>query len=376
MACRARWLRRGRRGAGPAVSARPLAPRQRGHGGRLDRNGKTARAAAGAGRRLAVPHRRGRGVARVHRPARAHRGPAVLVASRHRPGLARARRGAMGCAPGMSSRADRRSPCRRRGCSTRGRARSAPSSSRSSARCSSRSGSRKRDILGIWLTLAPYGGNLEGVRAGAEAWFGVPPAVLDRAQSALLVAIPRRPEALRPDRHAARARRLRDRILASAAAAPMPGRRIAVPAPRRAGGRGAAARAHRRHHARPAAAGGGRAHGGGPARDAAAARLARPAGRRSPHARNPRPLCRGVGQRGAGRGARPHARGCARRARRSSRRSTRSPSRRGSPRPTRRSPTCRAISAATRRRISTAPMPAASPPPRRCAARSTCPRSR
>ncbi len=71
----------------------------------------------------------------------------------------------------------------------------------------------KRQILSIWMTLAPYGGNLEGVRAGSLAWFGVPPGALEPAQAALLVAIPRRPEALRPDRHAARARRLRDRIL-------------------------------------------------------------------------------------------------------------------------------------------------------------------
>ncbi len=71
----------------------------------------------------------------------------------------------------------------------------------------------KREILGMWLTLAPYGGNLEGVRAGSLAWFGVSPRLLEPAQAALLVAIPRRPEALRPDRHAARARLLRDRIL-------------------------------------------------------------------------------------------------------------------------------------------------------------------
>jgi penicillin-binding protein 1C len=87
----------------------------------------------------------------------------------------------------------------------------------------------KRGILGMWLTLAPYGGNLEGVRAGAQAWFGVSPAELDPAQAALLVAIPRRPEALRPDRHAARARRLRDRILASAVGARMPDRRLPIP---------------------------------------------------------------------------------------------------------------------------------------------------
>ncbi len=71
----------------------------------------------------------------------------------------------------------------------------------------------KREIIGIWLTLAPYGGNLEGVRAGSLAWFGVGPGHLDAAQAAALVAIPRRPEALRPDRHAARLRVLRDRIL-------------------------------------------------------------------------------------------------------------------------------------------------------------------
>ena len=73
----------------------------------------------------------------------------------------------------------------------------------------------KRDILGIWLTLAPYGGNLEGARAGAMAWFGTSARHLDAAQAALLVAIPRRPEGLRPDRHAEAAQRLRDRILAA-----------------------------------------------------------------------------------------------------------------------------------------------------------------
>ena len=71
----------------------------------------------------------------------------------------------------------------------------------------------KPEILGIWLTLAPYGGNLEGIRAGALAWFATSPRLLDPAQAALLVAIPRRPEALRPDRHPGAARALRDRIL-------------------------------------------------------------------------------------------------------------------------------------------------------------------
>ena len=33
----------------------------------------------------------------------------------------------------------------------------------------------KREILALYLTLAPYGGNLEGVRAASLAWFGHEP---------------------------------------------------------------------------------------------------------------------------------------------------------------------------------------------------------
>ena len=87
----------------------------------------------------------------------------------------------------------------------------------------------KAGVLGIWLTLAPYGGNLEGVRAGARAWFGTSAAALDPAQAALLVALPRRPEGLRPDRHPAAAERVRDRVLADAAGVPVPTRRQPFP---------------------------------------------------------------------------------------------------------------------------------------------------
>jgi penicillin-binding protein 1C len=76
----------------------------------------------------------------------------------------------------------------------------------------------KDEILGIWLTLAPQGGNLEGLRAGSLAWFGRAPATLDAAEAALLVALARRPEALRPDRHAEDARRARDAVLLARAA--------------------------------------------------------------------------------------------------------------------------------------------------------------
>ena len=84
-------------------------------------------------------------------------------------------------------------------------------------------------VLGIWLTLAPYGGNLEGVRAGARAWFGTTAAALDPAQAALLVALPRRPESLRPDRFAPRAAALRDRVLPEAEGVPMPTQRQPFP---------------------------------------------------------------------------------------------------------------------------------------------------
>jgi penicillin-binding protein 1C len=71
----------------------------------------------------------------------------------------------------------------------------------------------KAGVLGIWLTLAPQGGNIEGLRAGALAWFGRPLSALDAAESALLVALARRPEATRPDRHPEAARAARDAVL-------------------------------------------------------------------------------------------------------------------------------------------------------------------
>jgi penicillin-binding protein 1C len=77
----------------------------------------------------------------------------------------------------------------------------------------------KDAILGIYLTLAPFGGNLEGVRAASLAYFGKEPTHLTAAEAALLVAIPRSPERLRPDRHPDGARQARDAVLARAAAA-------------------------------------------------------------------------------------------------------------------------------------------------------------
>jgi penicillin-binding protein 1C len=77
----------------------------------------------------------------------------------------------------------------------------------------------KEQVLELYLTLAPFGGNLEGVRAASLGYFGKEPAQLSAAECALLVAIPRSPERLRPDRHPGAARAARDRILARMAAA-------------------------------------------------------------------------------------------------------------------------------------------------------------
>lgn len=71
----------------------------------------------------------------------------------------------------------------------------------------------KAEILSFYLNLAPYGGNLEGVRAASLAYFGKEPRRLSTAEAALLVALPQSPEARRPDRSPARARIARDRVL-------------------------------------------------------------------------------------------------------------------------------------------------------------------
>ncbi len=71
----------------------------------------------------------------------------------------------------------------------------------------------KDDILSWYLTLAPYGGNLEGVRAASLAWFGKEPLHLAPSEAALLVALPQSPETLRPDRYPERARHARDKVL-------------------------------------------------------------------------------------------------------------------------------------------------------------------
>ena len=71
----------------------------------------------------------------------------------------------------------------------------------------------KDEILSIYLTLAPFGGNLEGVRAASLAYFDKEPQALDLSESAVLVALPQSPARLRPDRHGLNAIAGRDKVL-------------------------------------------------------------------------------------------------------------------------------------------------------------------
>ncbi len=71
----------------------------------------------------------------------------------------------------------------------------------------------KEQILDLYLALAPFGGNLEGVRAASIAYFGKEPKRLSLAELALLVALPQSPETRRLDRYPDAARAARDRVL-------------------------------------------------------------------------------------------------------------------------------------------------------------------
>ncbi|MBV8413557.1 MAG: penicillin-binding protein 1C [Alphaproteobacteria bacterium] len=101
----------------------------------------------------------------------------------------------------------------------------------------------KREVLAIYLTLAPMGGNLEGVRAASLAYFGKEPQQLSAAEAALLVAIPQSPERRRPDRATHAAQAARNRVLMrglehgvidqpiydKGVSAPAPSRRLGLP---------------------------------------------------------------------------------------------------------------------------------------------------
>ena len=71
----------------------------------------------------------------------------------------------------------------------------------------------KAGVLDLYLRLAPYGGNIEGLRAASLSYFGREPKRLSIGEAALLVALPQSPETRRPDRFPDTARTARDVVL-------------------------------------------------------------------------------------------------------------------------------------------------------------------
>lgn len=71
----------------------------------------------------------------------------------------------------------------------------------------------KKEILSIYLTLAPYGGNIEGIKAASLLYFNKLPGQLSVSEAALLVALPQSPARTRPDRNIQKAKAARDKVL-------------------------------------------------------------------------------------------------------------------------------------------------------------------
>jgi len=71
----------------------------------------------------------------------------------------------------------------------------------------------KEEILSAYLTLTPYGSNVEGVVGASMRYFGKLPRSLSAGESALLVSLPQSPERNRPDRHLGNAINARNKVL-------------------------------------------------------------------------------------------------------------------------------------------------------------------
>ena len=71
----------------------------------------------------------------------------------------------------------------------------------------------KETILELYLTFAPMGGNIEGVEAASQRYFGKPAHELNITESALLAVLPQRPSRYRPDRYPSQAKDARNKVL-------------------------------------------------------------------------------------------------------------------------------------------------------------------
>ncbi len=79
----------------------------------------------------------------------------------------------------------------------------------------------KERILELYLTNAPYGGNVCGIESGARRYFGKGAAELTLGEAALLAGIPQSPTRLRPDRNLTATLERRREVLRRMAAAGM-----------------------------------------------------------------------------------------------------------------------------------------------------------
>jgi len=73
----------------------------------------------------------------------------------------------------------------------------------------------KRDVLALYLNLAPYGNQIQGAGRAARAYFGRDVASLTAAETAFLAALPQQPGRFNPWRDATRAAGRQGRILAT-----------------------------------------------------------------------------------------------------------------------------------------------------------------
>ena len=71
----------------------------------------------------------------------------------------------------------------------------------------------KKEILNIYLNIAPFGGTIEGVQAASYTYLNKSAATLSHAEAALLAVLPQSPTRYRPDKHSETATKARNKVL-------------------------------------------------------------------------------------------------------------------------------------------------------------------
>ncbi len=71
----------------------------------------------------------------------------------------------------------------------------------------------KREILALYLNLAPYGNQLTGAERASREYFGYASALLTPSQAAFLASLPQRPSWFNPYRDVRRARQRQERVI-------------------------------------------------------------------------------------------------------------------------------------------------------------------